>query len=76
MDPKTVFIIGNRKSEFPHNLENDNYIRSQTFELFRRNIRNVEIITFDELFERAYHTVFGEIIAPDWYNDPHFMIEE
>ena len=24
MDPKTVFIIGNRKLEFPHNLENDN----------------------------------------------------
>ena len=25
----------------------------QSFELFRRNIQNVEILTFDELFERA-----------------------
>jgi antiviral defense system Shedu protein SduA len=75
-DPKTVFIVGNRKIEFPHNMESENYIRSQTFELFRRNNRNIDIITFDELFERAYHTVFGEIISPDWYMDEHFTVTE
>ncbi len=76
IDPKTVFIIGNRKLEFPHNLENDNYTKSQTFELFRRNNRNVDIVTFDELFERAYHTVYGDIIQQDWFTEDNFKIME
>lgn len=76
MDPKTVFIIGNRKAEFPHNREQDNITKSQTFERFRRNNRNIDIITFDELFERAYHTAFGEIIQPNWFYDSQFNIEE
>jgi len=28
-------------------------IKAKSFELFRRDSRNVEIVTFDELFERA-----------------------
>jgi len=73
-DPKTVFIIGNRKIEFSHNLDRDNYIKSHTFELFRRNNRNVDIITYDELFERTYHTVLGNLISSDWYLDNKFSI--
>jgi len=76
IDPKTVFIIGNRKLEFPHTLESDNHTKSQTFELFRRNNRNIDIVTFDELFERAYHTVYGDIIKQDWYTDDKFKIIE
>jgi len=76
LDPKTVFIIGNRKVEFPHNLDRDNYIRSHTFELFRRNNRNIDIITFDELFERTHHTVFGNLISSDWYSDDNFTISK
>jgi len=76
IDPKTVFIIGNRKMEFPHNLECDNHMKSQTFELFRRNNRNIDIVTFDELFERAYHTVYGDTIQQDWYSDDNFKIIE
>lgn len=76
IDPKTVFIIGNRNVEFPHNMEIDNYTKSRTLELFRRNNRNVDIITFDELFERAYHTVFGETISPAWFTDNKFTIIE
>ena len=67
LDPKTIFIIGNRKTEFPHTLDNDNIIKSETFERFRRNNRNLEIITFDELFERSYHLVFSKKITEDWY---------
>lgn len=74
IDPKTVFIIGNRKLEFQHNCESDNYTRSKTFELFRRNNRNIDIITFDELFERAYHIVFGDIISSNWYTDSNFTL--
>jgi len=75
-DPKCVFIIGNRKVEFPHDLDSIHHFKSQTFELFRRNNRNVEILTFDELFERAYHTVYGDIIQKDWYSDDNFKIAE
>jgi len=76
LDPKTVFIIGNRKIEFPLNLVDDNYIKSNTFELFRRNNRNIDIITFDELFERAYHLVFSEKVPENWFTDNAFIIEE
>ncbi|TAH03109.1 MAG: DUF4263 domain-containing protein [Sphingobacteriales bacterium] len=76
IDPKTVFIVGNRKVEFPHDLDSIHHFKSQTFELFRRNNRNVEIVTFDELFERAYHTVYGDKIQQDWYTDGNFKIIE
>lgn len=76
IDPKTVFIVGNRKVEFPHDLDSINHFKSQTFELFRRNNRNVDIVTFDELFERAYHTVYGDIIQMDWFTDDNFKIIE
>lgn len=76
IDPKTVFIIGNRKVEFPHDLDSIHHFKSQTFELFRRNNRNVDVVTFDELFERAYHTVYGDIIQQDWFTDDNFKITE
>jgi hypothetical protein len=75
-DPKTVFIIGNRKREFPHDGIDYHYVKSQTFELFRRNIRNVDIITFDELFERAYHIVYSEKVSEDWFRDEKFLISD
>lgn len=52
-DAKAILIIGN-KSEFL-SLQNlrEKEIKEDTFELFRRGSRNVEIITFDELLERA-----------------------
>ena len=76
IDPKTVFIVGNRKVEFPHDLERIHHIKSQTFELFRRNNRNVDIVTFDELFERAYHTVYGDKIQQDWFTNDNFKFLE
>jgi hypothetical protein len=76
IDPKTVFIVGNRKVEFPHDLDSIHRFKSQTFELFRRNNRNVEIVTFDELFERAYLTVYGDLIQQDWFTDDNFKIIE
>ncbi len=35
--------------------------RRQSFELFRRNVHNPDILTFDELFERAKYIVQAEI---------------
>jgi hypothetical protein len=45
-DPKGILVIGNTK-------QLDNNEKRITFELFRKNIHNPEIITFDELYERA-----------------------
>ncbi|HNV29808.1 MAG TPA: DUF4263 domain-containing protein [Cyclobacteriaceae bacterium] len=75
LDCKTVFIIGNRHEEFPHNSNIDNILKSETFERFRRNTRNIDILTFDELFERAYHIVFQTKIEKDWYQNPNFRID-
>lgn len=52
-DTRTILVISN-KAEFDQadNLR-DATIKRDTFELFRRDTRNLEIITFDELFDRA-----------------------
>ena len=49
--PKSYLVIGNL-DEFSgkHGINKDNY---RSFELYRKNTSNPEIITFDELFERA-----------------------
>lgn len=49
--PKSYLVIGSM-AEFSteHGINKDKF---RSFELFRKNIRNPEIITFDELYERA-----------------------
>ncbi len=53
--PKSFLIIG-KLDEFQneHGVNSDEY---RSFELFRKNIFTPEIITFDELYERAKHIV-------------------
>lgn len=46
IQPKGILIIGQQS-------QLDNKAKQVSFELLRRNITNPEIITFDELFERA-----------------------
>ena len=51
IDPKTILIIGSTlqfKGE-----DRDSRIKAKTFELYRRNSRNIEIVTYDELYDRA-----------------------
>lgn len=74
-DVKVVFVIGCRYGQFPHNRIVDNLIKSKTFEMFRRNNRNIDIITYDELFERAYHIVMTEKIPTDWFADEAFDVK-
>jgi len=50
-DPKTILIIGNT-DQYSGEMK-EQQIKAKSFELFRRDSRNIEIITFDELFERA-----------------------
>lgn len=61
VDPKVIFIIGNKKQETPDDSTNvDIIIQRDTFERFRRNNRNIDILTYDELYERAYYIVFNK----------------
>jgi hypothetical protein len=52
-DAKTILVIGNRAEFHQSDNPRDATIKSDTFELFRRDTRTMEIITFDELFDRA-----------------------
>jgi len=57
LDPKIIFIIGNRSKEFPLDKSQDSIVKNETFERFRRNNKHIDIITFDELYERAKYIV-------------------
>jgi hypothetical protein len=57
LNPKTILIVGcsDQFDGCPTDLERD--IKLRTFELHRRDLANVRILTFDELYERAWHIV-------------------
>lgn len=54
VQPKGILVIGNTK-EFEQDLE-----KITTFELFRQGLSNIEILTYDELYERAKYIVYSE----------------
>ncbi len=60
VDPKALLIIG-RSTEYRAN-DRDSQIKARTFEMFRRDSRSIEILTYDELYERAKFIVEG---SPD-----------
>ena len=65
VDPKAIFIIGDRSREMPENSRNpDIILKRDTFESFRRNNRNLDIVTYDELYERAYYIVNNKRLEP------------
>jgi hypothetical protein len=51
-DSKVILILGNW-DQIKNDVDLVRQTKIKTFELFRRDSRNVEIITFDELYERA-----------------------
>lgn len=51
IDPKSILVIGSGKQFDGEDKEKQ--IKAKTFELFRRDSRNIEILTYDELYERA-----------------------
>lgn len=67
LDPKSILIIGNRNNEFPHIRNKEFDVKSDCFERVRRDSRNIEIITYDELFERAFHMVYQDKLPDNWY---------
>jgi len=59
-DSKVILIIGDWKELDKTEGTLEKEIKKKTFELFRRDSRNVEILTFDELYERAHFIAEGE----------------
>ena len=51
-EPKGILVIG-------HTAQLDNDDKQATFELFRRNLRNPEVLTYDELLDRARFLVLS-----------------
>lgn len=68
LDPKCLLIIGTRNKDFPHTNTRDNNLKTDSFERFRRDSKKIDIITYDELFERAFHIINQEKLPIDWYN--------
>lgn len=61
-DSKVILIIG-CWSELDGLSSQEKEIKKKTFELFRRDSRNIEILTFDELYNRA------QFIVGDYQDD-------
>ena len=59
-DAKSILVIGNSKEFGSSGNLRDTQLKRDTFELFRRNLRNIDVVTFDELFERARYIVEGQ----------------
>jgi hypothetical protein len=60
--PKSFLLIGTLNQFAIEDKVNEEKFSS--FELFRRNLVNPEIITFDELYERAKHIINNPIKEP------------
>lgn len=59
-NPKVILIIGSWKELENSKNTKERDIKRKTLELFRRESRNVEILTYDELFERAKFIAVGK----------------
>jgi len=68
-DSKVILIIGDWSELNKSASTQEKNIKKKTFELFRRDSRNIEILTFDELFERACYIAEGK-------KEPDFIIED
>lgn len=60
-DSRTILIIGcwDEIADDPKGIKS---VKEKTFELFRRDSRNIDIITYDELYDRARFIVKNEHI--------------
>ena len=66
INPRGILVIGNTK-------DLDNREKIESFESYRRNTLNPDIITFDELYERAKFIVENDIIEQSSDNLDNLM---
>jgi hypothetical protein len=77
VDPNIVFIIGNKQKELNiEDFSNNNFLKRDTLERFKQNSKNVEIITYDELYERAYFIVHHEKPEKLIFKGSNVLIED
>jgi len=70
VDPNSIFLIGNKSREIPEsNRDKEVIMKRETLQRFRRNNRNVDIISYDELYERAYFIVYDKKPEPLFFKD-------
>ena len=50
---KSILVIGSGEEFSRSGKARDENVMRDTFELFRRDVRSIDIVTFDELLERA-----------------------
>ena len=59
IDPQAIYIMGNKEREIPRDsVDIDIRTKRDTLERFIRNNRNINIISYDELYFRAYYIVY------------------
>ena len=61
-DSKVILVIGHWNELDEASSERERSIKMKTIELYRRDSRNVEILTYDELYNRAEFIVHSKII--------------
>ncbi|MDW9378026.1 Shedu anti-phage system protein SduA domain-containing protein [Sinorhizobium meliloti] len=66
-DPKCILVIGDDSAFSGSDAEREAKFR--TFELFRRDSRNIGILTYSELYERAAFVVGRSARQADAYRD-------
>lgn len=59
-DSKVILIMGHWRQLEESDNDLDREIKKKTFELFRNDSRNIEILTYDELYDRARYIVEGK----------------
>lgn len=57
---RVILVMGHWKQLEESSNELEFEIKKRTFELFRNDSRNIEILTYDELYDRARYIVEGE----------------
>jgi len=75
-DSNVILIIGSWSELKNNDSTQEKEIKRKTFELFRRNNRNIEILTFDELYERAQYIALGENEKTKDTNYGNLIVEE
>lgn len=56
IDPECIFLIWNKNKEIPEDSSHSEiHTKRDTLQRFRMNSKNIKIMTFDELYERAKH---------------------
>lgn len=59
-NPKVILLIGNWEEVENSNTTKEKEVKQKTLELFRREGRSVEVLTYDELFKRAQFIALGQ----------------